>query len=723
VPACCDDADVGGNRRTVPVTTSSPAQVTVRQLEAVRARLRDQSLAWARDRQSGKLRYIMELGEHERGAACGCACISCNQPLLAVNAAKADWDRRPHFRHESGTEAHSCQVLSARAALLGSLQEGDLIVLPRLRRSITIHGFSGAEYEGWTELPPQPVRVGQLRFSDTTTAEVVLDDGRRLTVVVVGSASLEAVGGRGGETIVPRIEICIDDPVLARLSPEELKARLVPALEEGSWCGHWPDSAGDAAARDEALRAAGSALDWSADDQDVPPELRGESLLHREVKAILARATSVLLPSWHMSRDGRLVTDSANSSRAQLAGARLEQKLGRIIPDVVAELRDGSELLVEVTVTNTITPERLERIRAVNLPTVEIDFSHMAGALSRATLRHLVLDQVTGKVWLHHPAAGVKPQAVEPALGPGILEFGPAIPGDVQARKEYLRAVPLEAWAKRYLEAVEELARIDHVVVLFSDEEREAAYAAVVAAADGLHLHGFPEALDYRLFDHQRTMLHRLMAIMLGRPVAYRYSRVWQVINSMLTDVSAEARSWHALYLLAIEERKEQLNLTSKQRDLLDEWRARVRVSLRSNEDDYRRDPLYDRLFEVLFPELSFGLENLRLKRAASPAAAAPAEQEPDLLDAFYFDERGYEWWTWARPVRALIHEWEIAGSRARLDGWAVDDTSILYHLVREKFSTRYVSTLATAVGDKIGAGPAPVLRFLYRCGHITLKD
>jgi hypothetical protein len=705
------------------VATYSPAQVTVRQQEAVQARLRDQSLAWARDRQSGKLRYIMELGEHERGAACGCTCISCNQPLVAVNAAKASWDRRPHFRHESGTEVHSCQVLSARAALLSSLQEGDLIVLPRLRRSITVHGFSGTPYEGWTELAPQSVRIEHLQFTDSTTAEVVLDDGRRLRVVVIGSAGHQDSDGAGAETLVPRIEICIDDPALAGLSPDDLRARLVPALEEGSWCGHWPDPAGDAAARDEAYRTASASLDWSTDDQDLPPELRGESLLHREVKAILAQATSVLLPGWRTAWDGELLTDPSSTTRLQLAGARLEQKLGHIIPDVIAQLGDGSELLVEVTVTNTITPERLERIRAVNLPTVEIDFSHMAGVLSRASLRHLVLDQVTGKMWLHHPAAGARLQAAGPLPAPGMLEYGLAIPGDVVARKEYILATPQATWAKRYLEAVQELARIDYVAVLFSDEQREAAYAAVLSAADGLHLHGYPEALDYRLFDDQRTMLHRLMSIMLGRPVAYRYDRVWQVINSMLADASAETRSWHALYLLAIEERKEQLHITSKQRVLLDEWRNRVRASLNSNENDYRRDPRYDRLLEVLFPELSFGLGKRRLKREASPVVEAPAEEDSELYDAFYFGERGYDWWTWSRPVRTLIHEWELAGSRARLDGWAVDDTSILHHLVREKFSTRSVATLASAVGDKIGTGPEPVLRFLCRCGHIKLKD
>lgn len=702
----------------------APTQVIVRQHDRVNARLRDQSLAWARDRESGKLRYIMELGRHERGGACSCTCISCNQPLVAVNAAKAKWDRRPHFRHESGTEVHSCQVLSARAALLASLQEGDLIVLPRLRRSITVRGFSGAPYEGWTEIAPQSVRIGQLQFTDATTAEVVLDDGRRLRVVVIGSAGRDDSNGAGAETLVPRIEICIDDPALARLSPDDLRARLVPALEEGSWCGHWHDPAGDAAARDDAFRTASDALDWSADDQDLPPELRGESLLHREVKAILAQATSVLLPGWRTARDGELVTDPGSTIRAELAGARLEQKLGRIIPDVIAQLKDGSELLVEVTVTNTITPERLERIRAVNLQTIEIDFSRMAGALSREALRLLVLDQVAGKVWLHHPAAGAA--LLAPVSAPADSLFGavPPTPVDALARRVDLLATPLETLASRYLAAVQELARIDYVIVVMpSDGEREAAYAAVLHAADGLHLHGYPEALDYRLFDDQRTVLHRLMSIMTGQPVAYRYNRVWQVINSMLTDVSAEAKSWHGLYLLAIGERKHQLNLTNKQHELLDEWRARVRESLRSNENDYRRDPRYDRLIEVLFPQLSFGLENPRLKREVVPAVPSPPGEDPDLLDPFFYDERGSGWWTWSRPVRALVTEWEVAASQARLGDWEPEEASILHHLVREKFSTFSVYMMAATVGAKVGLAPAPVLRFLRRFGHIKLKE
>lgn len=591
-----------------------------------------------------------------------------------------------------------------------------MIVLPRLCRSVSVQGLSGTSYEGWFEVAPERVRIEHVRFADTTTAEILLDDGRRVIVVVTGSAS-HLGAGADGETLVPRIEICVDDPSLATLSPAELHARLVPALQAASWCGHWPDAAGDALARLNALRAAEDALDWDSVEDDLPAALRRESLLHREVKAILAQATSVLLPRWWITSTGAVATDSAKSARIELAGARLEKKLGRIIPDVIADLKDGGELLIEVTVTNTITPERMQRIRDVDLATIEINFSHMAGALSREALRRLVLDQVNGKVWLHHPAAVA---SVVPEEPPGIFGFGPHEAGKAEKRKAAMLTTPAATWATLYRDSVHDLARIDFEN---APGDRAKAYAAVLEAADGLFLHGYPEALDYRLFDDQRTMLHRLMSIMTGHPVAYRYSKLWQVINSILTDVSAEAKSWHGLYLLAVQERQKQLNFTDKQYELLEDWRKRVRTSIRQNDDEYRRDPRYDRLFELLFPELSFGLENLRLKRAPSAALPSPAGADPDLIDQRFYDERGYEQWKWCLPTRDLVREFELAASRARLSGWTVDESSILHHLLREKFSTPYVSTMASIVSAKAGVELAHVLRFLRRKGYIMLKN
>lgn len=686
----------------------------------------EQSLAWARDSASGALRYILELGVHQRGMACGCTCISCGQRLLSINAAKSEAEKRqrPHFRHQKGTLATSCLVLTARAALLSGLQEGELIVLPRLRHLATVRGLSGAAYEGWFELAPQSVRINKLRFSDATTAEIVLDDGRRLTVVVTGSAD-RSISPEGRETLVPRIEICIDDPDLAAIRLDELRERLVPAMAEGIWCGRWPDPDVEARALAQARAAAHDALDWTDEEAGLPADLRRESLLHREVKAILADADKILMPAWRITETGDVATESAQKVSFYIAGARLERKLGRIIPDVIADLRDGKELLVEVTVTNTITEERLDRIRAVNLATVEIDFSRMAGALSRQALRHLVLDDVVGKRWLHHPKA-VRPLYAR--LDPSdtvTLELGPNVEGNVAELQARLLEAPADGWADKYLRAVRQLANIDVDLKMATRAERELAKADAQAdmlyAADALHLHGYPDALDDRLLHLAPTMLHRLMSIMFTDPVGYDYDTVWQVINTMLANTTPEAKSWHALYLMAIKVRGVELGFTKKQDQRIAAWRDTVRESIKDGSDEYRRNPLFDRLFGLLFPELVVGLANTRLKRASSPLPPAPMGSDPNQDDERFYESERLDQWTWAMPHDVRARKLEIAASLARLDGWAVDNTCILGQLVDSKFAFSYPSVLAVTIGKTLGVGPAPVLRYLRRNGHIVL--
>jgi hypothetical protein len=326
---------------------------------------------------------------------------------------------------------------------------------------------------------------------------------------------------------------------------------------------------------------------------------------------------------------------------------------------------------------------------------------------------------VTGKVWLHHPSVSKMPGAPQG----GFLELGSRRRGTTGRTKRQMLEMPEEDCAHQYLAAVRELARLDFEIdEPVSKPERNDALAAVLAAADALHVHGYPEALDYRLFDDQRTVLHRLMSLMMGYPVAYRYNKVWQVINSMLTDTGIESKSWHGLYHLAIKARGSALGLTERQEDLVDEWRSKVRTSVAQREATYRRDPRYDRLFALLFPQLVPGLDNLSLKRAPAAPHSLAVGNDPDQIDKHLFREPAITLWKWTLPHQERGYELELAASRARIDGWSVDESSILYQLVREKFSAPFVSTMARLVGDKVGAEPEAVLRFLYRNGLIRVS-
>jgi len=570
------------------------------------------------------------------------------------------------------------------------------------------------------------VHIQQLRFVDTTTAEVVLEDGRRLQVVVTGTA--ESTEAEVGACLVPRIEIATDDPQLAAMDAGQLRAMLVPAIAAGRWCGRWPEPELEAAAQEDALQAAIAALDWDEEDHGDPEllsaDLRRESLLHREVKAILASAQSILLPGWRSasapseSNGNQLVTVSNKKMLVRLAGARLEKKLGRIIPDVIAQIADGSELLVEVTVTNTITTERLERIRAVDLPTIEIDFSRMAGVLHRARLRTLVLDEVTAKTWLHHPAAARFPVATP--LDDTLL-YGPRMPGDAAVRRSRTLASSAEECGARYAYAVSELAQLENVVEKDSmwdwDAARQVAYNDVLKAADELRLHGFPEALDYHLFDNGHTVLHRVLSIETGSAIGYRYDTVWQVINTMLTDAGEASRSWHGLYLIAIQAYRPALNPKQEQR--VEKWRAQVRASIQARETLYLRDPRYDALFGLLFPKMLPGLAKPSAKRLETTHRPTLGRRDDWEVDPGWFSPVAGTGWHWTTAQEDRIRQLEIMASHARTDGWSVDVTSILYQLTQARFGP-YPWIVVEHVAAKTGVGDTVLWRYLYREGYIS---
>lgn len=692
----------------------------------MRLRQQEQVLAWARDSKTQGLRYILELGPRENGAACGCSCISCGHPLQAVNAGKTVFQVRPHFRHEPGAETARCHTQSARAALLASLREGDWIALPQLRHAVSVTGLSGTQYQGWIEVKPRRVQLRQAHFVDTTTAEVLLEDGRRLLVAVTGTAETTEV--EIGACLMPRIEIATNDPQLAAMDSDQLRAMLVPAILAGRWCGHWPEPDLEAAALAAAQQAATEALDWDEEDEDYSPQLsadlRRESLLHREVKAILASAESVVLPGWRVASapsqgiGNQLETVTKKRTLARLSGARLEKKLGQIIPDVIAQMMDGSELLVEVTVTNTITAERLERIRAVDLPTIEIDFSHMAGVLHRDRLRTLVLDEVTAKVWLHHPTATRLP--VAQPLDEALL-YGARIPGSPDVRRGRSLSSSAEECGASYLYAVKELAQIEHMIDKDSiwdwDSARQIAYQDVLRAADELRLHGFPEALDHRLFDNGHTVLHRLMSIESRSAIGYRYKTVWQVINTMLTDVGEASLSWHGLYLIAIQ--AYQPTLTPAQEQRVEVWKAQVRASIQARETVYLRDPRYDALFGLLFPKMLLALDKPSIKRSPSSHPSALVRHDDREVDPGLFSLVAGAGWHWTLSQDERIRQLEVAASQARTDGWSVDSTSVLYQLVQARFGP-YPWIVVEHVAAKTGVDDSVLWRYLYKEGYIS---
>lgn len=125
----------------------------------------------------------------------------------------------------------------------------------------------------------------------------------------------------------------------------------------------------------------------------------GESALHRYAKDVLARALKLRLPpltAYHGDDSLPVVTEQ----EFVFDSAALEQRTGDVIPDVVCR-KGGRSLHVEFMVTHACGPEKIDKLRAMDIGAIEIDLSGYRdiplGDLEQAFLME------APRTWLHNP--------------------------------------------------------------------------------------------------------------------------------------------------------------------------------------------------------------------------------------------------------------------------------------------------------------------------------
>lgn len=605
-----------------------PTKLVVTKGAVARKALADLVMAWARDSLTGTPRYILELDEHHRGAKCGCECPSCGLPLTAVNAAKEEFVRRPHFRHPDGAERRECMVLAARAAALRQLHEDGWLELPRRQVRGRVLGLSGQFYEAWVEAPPQRLRVDQVDYRDRATAVFTFEDGRQLRVELTGTVGSADQPGSGASTM-PVISIVVDDPVLASMNPEELRARLRLEAAELCWQSHWNDGLLQADADAQARLKADFFFDevpaWLELPEGMDRELRRETVLHHEVKRILEAAGRVTVPEVEVKAEvpgsgGQVLRDRwlLEEEDLRLTSIELETRYGRLVPDLTCEAfgDDGHArylpLLIEVTVTNTIDDERLSRILSHGEATLEIDLSMAGGRVNRDELQRLVVDEVAAKRWLFHPDLAYQRKRLQEGLARRVADQQEALgkhAAAVEQRRAQVMATPLAELAESYQDAV----LCMHDAAHGSAAQREAR-EAVADAADKLSMHGYPEASDENLLGGG-GILHRLLCFSLGRPIGSRYDDLLHVLKDIRYSSGNRVSTW-TIYFIGIKAYPPEL--PDEQQAWMEAWFGEVRSSIARNEPTYLRDPTYDKLLSLLFPPMAAGLAKKRGKLEAA---------------------------------------------------------------------------------------------------------
>lgn len=607
IGATCEDVDM----RAGP-------SIELRTEKAVRRTLSELVMAWAHDADTGEPRYILELDADHRGARCACTCVGCGEPLIAVNAAKTEFIKRPHFRHIEGVERAQCLVLAARAAAIRQLQETGWLDLPRRRISGQVEGLSGAFYEAWVERAPEKLRIMDVDYRDRAAAIFRFEDGRTLRVELIGSAAV-CPDASQDPALRGAIVITVDEPEIAGMDPQEVRQRLRLVPDTLCWRAHWSDGDLLQEAQDQARAQACLHLDAEPEDlqlpEDMDPALKRETILHHEAKRILVDEGRVAVPAFVVEVAMRPGDEVLRASWAldadvlKLDHIEVEQPYGDIVPDLACKAypeAGGGEYVpafIEITVSNVIDAERLARIRAKKKLALEIDLSRAGGRVTRDELRQLVVDELVTKRWLFHPE--VEQQRVT------LLE---QLQSQAQRRASVL-ATPVSEIAREYLAAL--------IANLKEDKAREAGGEAVALcvgtasdeklaeAIENLALHGFPEAGASRLIA-AHGILDRILSIQHDEGIGYRLPTGRAVLNAIKQDRS-EDRAYHSFYFIAALTYKPKLD--EEQRVWFNEWRGAVRASIRAGELTFLRPRIFDRLLSVLFPEMADDLTKEGAKR------------------------------------------------------------------------------------------------------------
>lgn len=576
-------------------------------------------MAWAIQLQSRRPVHVQMLSRQQTGLACECECPACGARLEAVNAGRpADYflqprARRPFFRHHAGQQRDHCLVSVSRLAALRLLAERDEIDLPAPRSNRELVGASGHVYFGQAIGSPTRSKIIRREWIDEQAAHLTLEDGRTIRVQISTAVQV-------GDDIAGVITLAIDDPDVATWSATEILDRL--KLSDGwlCWGKHWDDAALARQALAQAQSIAAEHCDhFEGTGLELPfgftPEQRAESVLHWQIKQILAECRTITVGPFRREfrqeqSDGRRLEKVVElpSMRLVLSEVRLEQRLDGFVPDVLCRAVDPSgtlasmELLIEVAVTHHVGDEKLAKIRESGLACIELDAARLGegGRVTVQKLRNLVRESRSGTQWLHHPEIERRIEQARSDLDEQAAQYQRQIIVTKQRAEWFAgltRAQAISVFVRTLFARWDGVQTADGAVAELDTDYR--------LAIDTLSRLGLSHAGDSRL-SADRGILWKINS--LRRAAVQGNARTCiALLEASFHDAMGDGKRYFSYLLTAFKVYSEahELSLLGDLQPRLDAVRSTVRASIAAGETTYARPTLYDEVVAVAFPELA----------------------------------------------------------------------------------------------------------------------
>lgn len=165
----------------------------------------------------------------------------------------------------------------------------------------------------------------------------------------------------------------------------------------------------------------GSVRSWHfAHTSGVECTEAAETALHKAAKEIIRRHAYLMLPGFEIEKQARLPDGRAATAtrfhpvvRSEFSTVSIEVDLGEVKPDAICSSAEY-DYLVEIAVTHFVDEEKLEKLKALDMPSLEITLSPSEHEVwDWGLLEAHVLQQTANKKWLHHPLIALLEEEAE----------------------------------------------------------------------------------------------------------------------------------------------------------------------------------------------------------------------------------------------------------------------------------------------------------------------
>jgi hypothetical protein len=671
------------------------------------------TLAWAQDRVSRELVHIAECANSDDQRPL--SCVGCGKPLLP--SFEHDGGAGGQFLHPEGHAQESCLLRTAQAVVEELLQPGQSLSLPARTRRASMTGLSGAQYTVEVASDPDEVTIATRSPLDVLSLTLALDNGRDIECRIVGSEQGASLYQNESSY---RLDCVIADPTLAGLSREALQDRLPDVFNGARWASHWLDAQLDERARRAALSEAQVWLDWDGMDSPLEPGIRRKTLLHREAAAILEESRMLKIPGWSVDQANGAVDSSQDSGQparmVTLNRLTLQDAPGNLVPDILVQMKTSAEILFRIKVAGQ---DAAAGLTGEGIPVLIANFRPMAGFLTRAQFKDFVVHDLAHKRWQRRPS-------VEGLQAPAAPRPVTSLADNLDAQHRAMFRIRPEEWARRYLQAV---ADFDQLGDYPEDTRATQVKEEIARCAAGLAVHGYSEAEGTVLYDKPESPLRRLLVI--RDAGGHGTDQAWAVLDGIINDAAVRDCAFHTVYLIAIKAFNPRLDEAQAKRVSL--WRERVRNSVKNQEHYYLRNPRYDDLLGLMFPEMKSGLAHSFGKRVQNRPGAdetgsddlplhelARDSSRSNSLPGEYFNGKREQELVWVHPLAIRVEIAKTIRGRMIARGEVGSTRGIFEEII---LMTDEIEPwrFAPAIRERYAISKSGVLRHLYAYALVNI--